>query len=96
MPKTILIIGTLDTKGAEIAYLRDRIQELGLETIVLDDGILGEPLGIELVPDRDITRAEAARYGGTTIEALRNAGSRGKAVDGMREAVKTLTLEYYQ
>ena len=48
MDKTVLIIGTLDTKGAEIAYLRDRIQALGLQTIVVDDGILGEPLGITL------------------------------------------------
>jgi uncharacterized protein (UPF0261 family) len=90
-----MIIGTLDTKGAEIAYLRDRIQALGLETIVVDDGILGEPLGIALEPGRDVTREEAARYGGTTIEALRAAGSRGKAVEEMRRALKTLTLEYY-
>mgnify|MGYP000021928395 CR=1 FL=1 len=92
MGKTVVIIGTLDTKGPEIAYLRDRLQALGLHTTVIDSGILGEPLGI--VPD--ITRAEAAKYGGTTIEALRNAGSRGKAVHGMREALKKLVLELYK
>jgi uncharacterized protein (UPF0261 family) len=95
MDKTVLIIGTLDTKGAEIGYLRDRIQSLGLQTIVVDDGILGEPLGITL-GQGDITRAEAATYSGTTIDALRNAGSRGKAVAGMREALKKLTLEFYR
>ncbi len=95
MPKTVLIIGTLDTKGAEISYLRDRIQALGLQTIVVDDGILGEPVGITLGKD-DITRTAAATYIGTTIDALRNAGSRGKAVAGMREALKKLTLEFYQ
>jgi uncharacterized protein (UPF0261 family) len=94
MSNTILIIGTLDTKGAEIGYLRDRLQTLGLQTIVVDDGILGEPLGITLSKD-DITRAQAATYIGTTIDALRNAGSRGKAVAGMREALKKLTLELY-
>ncbi len=93
MTKNVLIIGTLDTKGAEIAYLRDRLQELGLGTIVVDSGILGEPLGITLDPDRDVTRAAAARFGGTTIEALQGAGSRGKAVEGMREALKKLTLD---
>ncbi|MBK5107146.1 MAG: Tm-1-like ATP-binding domain-containing protein, partial [Anaerolineales bacterium] len=91
MNKNVVIIGTLDTKGPEIAYLRDRIQELGLTTTVVDAGILGEPL--EIVPD--ISRAEAATYAGTTIEALRNAGSRGKAVHGMRDALKVLTLELY-
>ncbi len=95
MGKRVVIIGTLDTKGPEIAYLRDRLQGLGLDTAVVDSGILGEPIGIALEPGRDITRAEAARYAGTTIDALRNAGSRGKAVEGMRTAVKKLTLELF-
>jgi uncharacterized protein (UPF0261 family) len=92
MGKNVVLIGTLDTKGPEIAYLRDRLQSLGLTTTVVDSGILGEPIGI--VPD--ISRAEAAAYAGTTIDALRNAGSRGKAVHGMREALKKLTLELYR
>ena len=95
MAKTIVIIGTLDTKGAEIGYLRDRLQALDLETIVVDSGILDGPLGITLDPDRDISRSQAAAYAGVTIDALRSAGSRGKAVAGMREALKKLTLELY-
>lgn len=91
MGKNVVIIGTLDTKGPETAYLRDQLQALGLETTVIDSGILGDPLGIT----PDISRAEAARYADTTIEALRNAGSRGKAVEGMRQALKKLTLELY-
>lgn len=92
MSKNVLIIGTLDTKGPEFAYLRDRLETLGLNTIVADVGILEEPL--DITPDID--HAEVARYGGTTIEALQNAGSRGKAVEGMREAVKKLTLSLYR
>jgi uncharacterized protein (UPF0261 family) len=89
---SVVIIGTLDTKGPEIKYLRDQLRDLGLATTVIDSGILGEPL--DIVPDID--RATAATYAGTTIDALRNAGSRGRAVDGMREALKKLTLELYQ
>lgn len=92
MAKNVVIIGTLDTKGPEIAYLRDRIRDLGLDTLVIDSGILGEPVGIT----PDITRAEAATYAGTTIDALRNAGSRGKAVHQMREALRKLVLKLYQ
>lgn len=92
MGKNVVIIGTLDTKGPEIAYLRDRVRALGLEAMVIDSGILGEPIGIT----PEISRAEAAVYGGTTIDALRNAGSRGKAVHGMREALKKLTLQLYR
>ncbi len=92
MSKNVVIICTLDTKGPETAYLRDQMQALGLTTTVVDTGILGEPLGIK----PDIDHAEVARYAGTTIEALQSAGSRGKAVDGMRSAVKTLVLTLYQ
>ncbi len=91
MTKNVVIIGTLDTKGPEIKYLRDRLQSLGLGTTVIDSGILGEPL--DIVPDID--RATAATYANTTIEALRNAGSRGRAVAGMREALKKLLVELY-
>ncbi len=89
--KTVAVIGTLDTKGPEIAYLRDRLQALGLDTLVIDSGILGEPLGI--VPDID--RRAVAGYGGTTLEALRGAGSRGEAVRGMRAALQKLMAELY-
>lgn len=91
MGNNVVVIGTLDTKGPEIGYLRDQLIALGLDTTVIDSGILGEP--IDILPD--ITHAEVAAYGDTTIEALQNAGSRGKAVEGMRAALKLLVLELY-
>jgi uncharacterized protein (UPF0261 family) len=90
--KQVVLVGTLDTKGHEFAYVRDRLRDLGLDTTVVDVGILGEPLGIE----PDIGSAEVARYGDTTIEAIRSAGSRGRAVAEMREAVKALVLALYR
>ena len=92
MDKTVVLIGTLDTKGPEIAYLRNRLQALGLATIVIDSGILGEPLEIE----PDIDHAEAATYAGSSLEAMRTAGSRGKAVGLMRESLRHLVLKLYQ
>lgn len=88
----IVIIGTLDTKGPEIAYLRDRLRDLGNDTLVVDSGILGEPLGI--VPDID--HATVARYGGGDLETLQQAGSRGRAVHLMREALRNLVRELYR
>ena len=52
MGRNVVIIGTLDTKGPEIAYLRDRLLDLGMTTTVVDSGILGEPLGIK--PDIEV------------------------------------------
>ncbi|HZY41532.1 MAG TPA: Tm-1-like ATP-binding domain-containing protein, partial [Anaerolineae bacterium] len=87
----ILLIGTLDTKGPEIAYVRDRIRALGAEALVLDSGILGEP--VDIVPD--ITRSDVALAAGSTIDALRNAGTRGAAVEKMKEGVKHVTLDLF-
>jgi len=62
----IVLVGTLDTKGLEIGYVRDRIQERGHGTIVLDAGLLGEPQ-----VKADITREEVAEAGGKSLADLR-------------------------
>ena len=52
----VVLLGTLDTKGAEYAYLRDRLRERGVDVLLVDAGICGprrrEP---------DIARDELAR-----------------------------------
>jgi len=79
----VAIIATLDTKGPEVAYLRDQLVRLGVECLVIDTGILGQPVGI--VPD--VSRSELAELGGMTLDELQNVGSRGKAVALMRSFV---------
>lgn len=86
---SILLIGTLDTKGVEIGYCRDRLRSLGAQVLVLDSGILGEALGITA----DFPRQAVAEAAGYSIEQLRQAGSRGKAVELMKEGVRQLTLD---
>jgi len=90
-PATVLLIGTLDTKGAEISYLQQRICETGLATLVLDSGILGEPVGI--VPD--IPRAAVARAAGHELQQIRRAGSRGAAVELMMKGVAAVCRDLY-
>jgi uncharacterized protein (UPF0261 family) len=84
----IALIGTLDTKGAEIAYVRDRLRALGARPLVVDSGILGEADGIE----PDVTRTEVARAGGRDLEEIRHAGSRGAAVQLMLQGVRAVVL----
>ena len=86
---SILLIGTLDTKGVEIGYTRDRLRALGARPVVLDSGILGEPIAIAA----DIPREVVARAAGSTIEALRAAGTRGAAVERMKEGVRHVALD---
>jgi uncharacterized protein (UPF0261 family) len=87
--KTVLLIGTLDTKGREIAYLRDRVRALGLGTLVLDSGILGGPLGCE----PDISREQVARAAGHELRELQTIGTRGAAVERMIHGVERVTLD---
>ena len=57
-----------------------------------DSGILAGPL--DIVPD--VSRAEVARLGDKTIEALRQAGSRGEAVHGMLLGLQRLALNLFK
>ena len=40
---TVVLVGTLDTKGRQYAYLRAAIEAAGPATILVDAGVLGEP-----------------------------------------------------
>jgi uncharacterized protein (UPF0261 family) len=76
--RSVVAIGTLDTKGAEYGFLRDRLREHGVDVILVDAGVLGEPT---ITPD--ITREEVARAAGAEIGQLVEAGDRGAAVETM-------------
>src|SRR6266511_3964900 len=86
----IALIGTLDTKGDEIAYVRDRLVALGTRPLVIDSGILGEP-GIKA----DVTREDVAREAGYDLEQVQQAGSRGAAVELMVEGVRAVCLRLW-
>jgi uncharacterized protein (UPF0261 family) len=46
----VLLIGTLDTKGVEIAYVCDLLRQPGVDVLVLDAGVLRPPAFIPDVP----------------------------------------------
>ncbi|NPV44244.1 MAG: hypothetical protein HPY70_09775 [Firmicutes bacterium] len=43
MGKKIVILGTLDTKGQEIKFVKDIVESTGVETIVINVGVKGKP-----------------------------------------------------
>ena len=90
MQKTILLIGTLDTKGEEYAYVRDLIEERGHRVLVMDAGVMGEPA---FVPD--VRADEVAEAGGGSLEDLRDQGDRGAAVEVMVRGVSTLAARLH-
>jgi len=91
MPKTIMVIGTLDTKGEEVEYLRTRIESRGHQTIVVDVGVLDEPL-----TRADITREEIAEAGGATIDELIAWRDRRRAVQVMLRGASEIARDLYE
>ena len=85
MGATVLLIGTLDTKGEEYAFLRDRLRDAGVDVVLADVGTL-EPPGAE----PDIPREEVAAATGADLAALAEARDRGAAVTAMAEAAAEL------
>ncbi|MBA3841646.1 MAG: Tm-1-like ATP-binding domain-containing protein [Actinobacteria bacterium] len=84
------LIGTLDTKGQEYAFLRDRLQEAGVEVLVIDAGI-HEPVGL----DPDVPRDEVARAAGNDVAELAAAGDRGAAVTAMAAGTEVIVRTLY-
>src|SRR5215210_3533308 len=82
---TVVLLGTLDTKGHEYAFLRDRLRERGVDVLVVDAGV-HEPQGI----DPDVARDEVARAAGADVAELAAAGDRGAAVTAMAEGAEAV------
>ncbi|MFC8271027.1 Tm-1-like ATP-binding domain-containing protein [Streptomyces sp. NPDC057271] len=88
----VVLVGTLDTKGLEYGWLRERLEHRGVEVIVVDTGVIGTPR-----ISADVPRAEVARAAGVRLERLRSKGDRGAAVTAMArgaaEVVRRLHAE---
>jgi len=82
---TIAVLGTMDTKGEEHAFVADLIRERGHKTLIIDTGTL-EPPKVKV----DITRDEVARAADVDLAALIAKRDRGEAVAGMSNGAPVL------
>jgi uncharacterized protein (UPF0261 family) len=88
---TVLLIGTLDTKGDEYAFLRDRLSAAGVDVLLADVGTLDAPRA-----EADITREEVAAGTGADLAALAEARDRGAAVTAMADAAAVLARRLHE
>ena len=88
---SVLLIGTLDTKGAEFAYVLDRLRDAGVAVTVLDAGVLGPPAF-----EPDITREAVFAAAGTTYAAIKAAGDRGRAVASAAGGVAKIAADLHR
>ena len=82
---TIAVLGTLDTKGREHAFVAERIRVRGHAPLLIDVGTGAEPA---VAPD--IPRAEVAAAGGIDLAPLMARGDRGECVSAMAQAAPRL------
>lgn len=92
---TIVLIGTLDTKGREYAFVRDRLREAGVEPLVVDVGVLGEP---PFQPN--VGASEVAALSGHELRELRFAregsDTRAVALEAMARGAEILVRRLHR
>lgn len=88
MAKTVCIVGTMDTKGLEFAFIKAQIESSGVSTCVVNTGIMGEP---QLAAD--VSADEVARKAGSSLQTLRDEGDRGNSVAVMAQGAAVLVAE---
>jgi uncharacterized protein (UPF0261 family) len=86
MKKHLLIIATLDTKGKEAACIKGHVQRLGIQPVLMDLGILGEP---QTPPD--IHRNEVLEAAGYHLDQVIRAKDRSMAIKAVQEGGTILT-----
>jgi uncharacterized protein (UPF0261 family) len=90
MMPTVVLIGTLDTKGAEFDFIRKQLKKAGVDVIVVDAGILGAP---QIKPG--ITRQQVAQAAGADVAELAKAGDRGAAVMMMSKGAAEIARKLF-
>lgn len=87
---TVVLLGTLDTKGEEYDFLRRRVRKEGVDALLVDTGVLGVPLA-----EPDISRKEVAEAAGADAQELAKSGDRGAAVEAMARGAAEIVKELH-
>lgn len=88
--KTILIIGTYDTKSDELRYLQSCIERQGGDALSMDVSVLGDPAA-----PVDITKHQVAEAAGSSIERVATSGDENSAMQIMAAGAATLTARLH-
>jgi len=86
--KTILVIGTYDTKNDELEYMADRIREMGGAVLTMDVSVLGDPDN-----PTDYSKNDVAEAGGSSIQTAIDSGSEHVAMEIMSNGACALVKQ---
>lgn len=89
--KAVLIISTLDTKGPETLYLKEKIEGLGVDTLLMDISMRGDaPSPADIPPD------QVASAGGSSIGEIQASRERAKITNIVIAGASHIAGELYQ
>jgi uncharacterized protein (UPF0261 family) len=91
MSRYVVILGTLDTKGAEIEFLRRVVRAEGGAPFVVDTGVLGDP-----TVEPDVTRHQVAEAADSSIEELIEGGDKSNALVVMAEGASRVVGQLFR
>lgn len=83
--KTILVVGTYDTKNDELEYMVERITAMGGGALSMDISVLGDP-----EQPTDYSKHDVAKAGGSSIQAAIDSGDENTAMQIMAKGASTL------
>jgi uncharacterized protein (UPF0261 family) len=88
--RTVLLIGTADTKSDELNFLRQIIEGQGASVLLMDVGVLAQGEG-----QVDISNAEVAAAAGSSLAALRAGADENTAMSAMARGAAALAGTLY-
>ena len=90
MTKTILVIGTYDTKDEELHYICDRIAAQGGKVLSMDVSVLGDPS-----KPTDISKHQVAEAAESSIQAAIDSVDENTAMQIMARGASILSTQLY-
>ena len=89
--KTILVIGTFDTKSDELLYLEERIKSQNGRVVTMDVSVLGDPEAPTTISKHDVAQAADS-----SIQAAIDSGDENSAMQIMARGSARLTQQWYE
>ena len=87
---TIAIAGTFDTKGAEFLYVKNLVEELGLNPFMIHTGVLDPSFTV------DVTNEEVASAAGYDIKKIVERKDRAMATEALSKGMEILVPKLYE
>lgn len=89
--KTILIVGTYDTKDDELTFLAQCIRDQGGGVVTMDVSVLGDPAA-----PCDISKHDIAQAAHSSIQAAIDTGDENQAMQIMAQGAATLAADLHR